>query len=172
MNSDTGKVLWKTPIGKHQFDDITELPGDVDLVVFPGNLGGIELAMAYSNGVVFTTYIDLPQYQSATGANPLPAFSGGTGGLVAIRAADGSVKWESKINTLELGGATVANDVVFTSGLDGFLHAFNADTGAELWSYEAHSGFNAPPAIAGDMVFVGAGFRETPAGRIRSGCHS
>lgn len=159
VQSETGEVLWKRPVGKHLNDDVTALPTDGFLEVFPGGYGGVESPIAYANGSVFATYLDLPQYQGATGIGPDSVdFATGTGGLVAIDAADGSVTWETKLNTLAVGGATVANDVVFTSGLDGFLRAFHADTGGELWSYEAQKGFNAPPAIAGDMVFVGAGF--------------
>lgn len=158
VNSNTGKVLWKRPVGKHQNDHVTELPSG-GLEVYPGDYGGIESPIAYANGTVFATYLDLPQYQTATGASPENAnFASATGGIVAIDASDGSVKWVAKIPTLVVGGATVANDVVFTSGLDGFLRAFDTETGTELWAYEAQSGFNAPPAIAGDMVFVGAGF--------------
>ena len=163
VKSVTGEVIWKRSVGRHQNDDVTELPSDVALEVFPGDYGGVETPIAYASGTVFATYLDLPQFQSAALANPGNAtLTDGTGGLVAISGANGSVKWEAKINALVLGGATVANDVVFTGGLDGFLRAFNAETGQELWKHEARSGFNAPPAIAGDMAFVGAGFVKLP----------
>jgi glucose dehydrogenase/plastocyanin len=164
VNADTGAVLWKRPVGKHQNDDVTSLPTDGYLEIYPGTFGGVESPLAYANGTVFAPYIDLPQYQGATGADPDRSanFAEGTGGLVAINAADGSVMWEAKIPTLVLGGATVANDVVFTGGLDGVFRAFDVKSGQEVWHYEAQSGFNAPPAVAGDMVFAGAGFVKLP----------
>jgi outer membrane protein assembly factor BamB len=163
VNADSGAVLWKTPVGKHQNDDVAELPSNGFLEVYPGDFGGVESPIAYANGSVFATYVDFPQAQGATGEGPnLGAFATATGGLVAIDADDGSVRWEAKIDALVVGGATVANDVVFTNGLDGFLRAFHADTGVELWHREGASGYNAPPAIAGDMLFVGAGFVKLP----------
>ncbi len=164
VNSDTGELLWKTPVGKHQNDDVTELPTDNYLEIYPGTYGGVESPIAYANGTVFVTYVDLPQYQGATGADPDNSanFADTVGGLVAINVADGSIKWEIKINSFVAGGATVANDVVFTNSLDGLIRGFNVETGEQVWSYEAESGFNAPPAIAGDMLFVGAGFVKLP----------
>lgn len=163
VNADTGEVLWKTPVGKHQNDEQADLPQD-PIEIYPGTYGGVESPIAYANGTVFSTYLDFPQYQGATGPDPnrTPNFADGTGGLVAINAADGSVKWDVKLPTLVVGGATVSNDVVFTAGLDGFVRGFDVETGQELWNYEAQSGINAPPAIAGDTLYVAAGFVKLP----------
>ncbi len=163
VNADTGEVLWKTPVGIHQNDENADLPQE-PIEVYPGTYGGVESPIAYANGTVFVTYLDMPQYQGATGPDPDRSanFAEATGGLVAINAADGTVKWETKLPTLVVGAATVANDVVFTAGLDGFFRGFDVNTGQELWSYEADLGINAPPAIAGDTIFVAAGFVKLP----------
>ena len=159
VNADTGELLWRTAVGKHQNDDLDELPAD-PIEIFPGSLGGVETPIAYANGTVFATYLDLPQYQSATGPDPERTgnYADGTGGIIAINVADGSVKWDVKLPTLVVGAATVANNVVFTAGLDGFVRGFDVETGQEIWNWEADLGINAPLAIAGDMLFVGAGF--------------
>lgn len=163
VNADTGDVLWKTPVGKHQNDGLGDLPDD-PIEVFPGAYGGVETPIAYANGVLFVTYVDLAQYQGATGPDPDRSanFAEATGGIAAINATDGSILWDVKLPTFVLGGATVANDVVFTAGLDGFVRAFDVKTGTELWSWEADMGINAPLAIADDTIFVAAGFVKMP----------
>lgn len=163
VNADTGEVLWKTPVGKHQNDEHADLPHE-PVEVYPGTYGGVETPIAYANGTVFATYLDLPQYQGATGPDPnrRANFAEGTGGIVAIDAATGAIKWDVKLPTLVVGAATVSNDVVFTAGLDGFFRGFDVNTGQELWNYEADRGFNAPPAIAGDTIFIAPGFVKLP----------
>ncbi|MBA2718848.1 MAG: PQQ-binding-like beta-propeller repeat protein, partial [Chloroflexi bacterium] len=63
VNANTGALLWKASVGKHQNDDVTELPTDDFLEIFPGDYGGVETPIAYANGAVFATYLDLPKYQ-------------------------------------------------------------------------------------------------------------
>ena len=161
VRQDTGEVVWKTPVGKHQNDTPgAPLPDDgTSAEVYPGTFGGVETPMAFANGTVFAAYLDLPQYQTATGqaTDRGASFDQGQGGLVAINAADGSVKWDIKLDTLPVAAATVSNDVVFAGGIDGHFAAYSADTGDEVWSFDAKNGFNAPPAIAGDWLFIGAG---------------
>ena len=167
VSQDTGEVLWKTPVGKHENDDLDELPTDGYVEVYPGSLGGVETPIAYKDGVLFVTYLDYPQYQGATGSDPDTSvpYGDGTGGIVAINAADGSLLWENILATLPVGAATVSNDLVFTAGVDGFVRGFDITTGQEVWTYEAEMGINAPLAIAGDTLFVGAGFvKFSPAG--------
>ncbi|MGE3796193.1 MAG: PQQ-binding-like beta-propeller repeat protein [Thermomicrobiales bacterium] len=163
VDRETGELLWRTPVGKHQNDENAPLPEE-PIEIFPGAYGGVETPMAYADGVVFAPYIDLPQYQGATGPDPDRSanFAEGTGGLAAISAVDGSILWDVKLPTLITGAATVANDVVFTAGLDGFVRGLDVATGEEVWSFEADLGINAPLAIADDMMFIGAGFVKLP----------
>lgn len=165
VDASSGGVLWRTSVCVHKNDDVENLPSDSYLEILPGLFGGIETPIAYSNGVAFVTCVNVPQYQSATGAGPNNgAFASGTSSVVAINVSDGSVKWEQKVPTVLLGGVTVANDVIFTSGLDGFLRSYDAELGTELWAHESRSGYNAPSAVAGDMVFAAAGFLKFPQG--------
>ncbi|MCA9858662.1 MAG: PQQ-binding-like beta-propeller repeat protein [Thermomicrobiales bacterium] len=162
-NAETGDVIWKTPLGIHQNDENSDLP-DEPIEVYPGAYGGVETPMAYANGVFFATWIDLPQYQGATGQDPdrQADFATATGGIVAIDGVTGAVLWETGIPTMVLGGATVANDLVFTAGLDGIVRGFDIATGEEIWSWEAPLGINAPLAIAGDTLYVAPGFVKLP----------
>jgi outer membrane protein assembly factor BamB/plastocyanin len=162
VRQDTGAVVWKTPVGKHQNDETDKLlPDDgTSLEVFPGSLGGVETPLAYADGTVYAAYLDYPQYQTATGQDDASSvgFDAGTGGLVALDAKDGKVRWDIKLPTLPVGAATVSNDLVFAGGIDGTFAAYDRATGDQVWSYDGDLGFNAPPAIAGDYVFVGGGY--------------
>ncbi len=166
VRQDTGEVLWKTPVGKHQNDAPGQpLPEDGSTVeVYPGSLGGVETPMAYANGVLFAAYLDYPQYQTSTGMDTTVSvgYDQGQGGLVAIDVTTGSILWDIQLDTLPVAAATVANDLVFTGGIDGTFAAYSVATGERVWSYEADNGFNAPPAIAGDYLFVAAGFPKLP----------
>jgi outer membrane protein assembly factor BamB len=155
-NADTGEVLWETPVGRHQNDDLQEIPLDEVTEVYPGSLGGVETPMAYADGTVFVPYLDLPSMYTGLTQEGIAPFSEATGGLVALNAADGSVKWEVQLPQMNLGAATVANDVVFTSAMDGIFRAYHVETGELLWSYQAQAGMNAPPSIAGDLLLVPA----------------
>lgn len=157
VNADSGEVVWKAAVGKHQNDELQAIPAGKSVEVYPGIFGGIETPIAYADGKVFVPVVNLPTKQTSTGydAQSLDLTSG-TGELVALNVIDGSEAWTTRISQSIFGGATVANDIVFTSGLDGVFRAFNADTGDLLWSYRATAGFNAAPAIAGDMVIVAA----------------
>jgi outer membrane protein assembly factor BamB/plastocyanin len=156
-NADTGEVLWNKPVGKHENDDLQDVP-EAGVEVAPAALGGTETPMAYADGVVYAPVINLPM---TFGPFALDAssvdFSKATGELVAINVADGSIKWDIPLNSAPYAGATVANDVVFTAGLDGIVHGYNTADGSEVWSWQAPAGINAPLAIAGDTLYVPAG---------------
>jgi glucose dehydrogenase len=155
-NAETGEVLWETPVGIHQNDDLQEIPLDEVTEVYPGSLGGVETPMAYANGTVFVPYLNLPSMYTGLTQEGIGSFNEATGGLVALNAADGSVKWEVDLPQMNLGSATVSNDIVFTSAMDGIFRAYNVETGELVWSYQAQAGMNAPPSIAGDLLLVPA----------------
>ena len=158
-NGDTGEVIWSVKVGKHVNDELQELPLEGSVEVYPGVLGGIESPIAFADGVVFATYVDLSMRVNAHSVveNSVEKLGEGTGGIAGIDAATGAVKWTVPLATMVLAGATVANDVVFTAGLDGVVRAFRTDSGEEVWRYQAAAGINAPFAIAGDMLLVPAG---------------
>ncbi len=158
-NSETGEELWRTPVGRHQNDDLQELPTDGSTVeVFPGTLGGVETAIALADGVIFAPVYNLG---SAYSQSELDATSiniaDTTGQLVALNAGTGSVLWDVPQPTGQLAAATVTNDVVFTAGLDGVLHGYSVSDGSEVFRFQASAGINAPLAASGDYLLVPAG---------------
>jgi glucose dehydrogenase len=67
MNADTGKLIWKTPVGKHNGhdnDSLELLQHKVKLTtpytIAPGSLGGVLTDMATAGTTVFVATLDLP----------------------------------------------------------------------------------------------------------------
>jgi outer membrane protein assembly factor BamB/plastocyanin len=159
-DASTGAMLWKTAVGKHQNDDLKEIPSGVDTVVFPGIYGGVETPLATDGGLVFAAYVDYGAAYSDSSTFSTTTVIGldqSAGGLIALNVADGTVKWEVKFNSMQIAGATVSNDVVFTAGLDGMVNGYKVDTGEPVFSWQAPAGINAPVVVAGDTLYVGAG---------------
>lgn len=158
MNAETGEVLWRTPVGKHQNDDLSEVPEGETLEVYPGNLGGVETPFAYANGVIFTALLNSPTYVTSTGNGEGPeTLVTATGQIVAVNAADGSILWDVATPTPLFAAATVVNDVVFTGGLDGIVRGYNAANGEQVFTYQTASGLSAPLAIYGDYLLIPSG---------------
>jgi len=157
-NAETGEELWRTPVGKHQNDDLQEIPEGQQVEVFPGTLGGVETSLAYADGVVFAPIVNLRTVYTGGElvASELDIFSG-TGELVALDAATGKILWDTEIQTPAYAAATVVNDLVFTGGLDGVIRAFTVSDGKEVWKWQAPAGVNAPLAVTGDYLYVPAG---------------
>jgi len=173
LNAQTGKLLWKLPVGVHTGHDndglLTEhltptspnpLPAKYTLE--PGALGGIETPLASNGSTVYAAVNDVPFSMT----NIAPAESGktfaasiakGTGEMVAVNQDTGKIIWDDKLPSSPYGAATVTNDVVFTTTYSGYLFAFNAATGAILLKTPLSAGSNAPIAVDGDYVLVGAG---------------
>jgi glucose dehydrogenase len=138
----TGALLWNTPVGVHQNDDLKEFSANQTTTVFPGFLGGVETPMAYADGVVYVPVVNLSgDYTPST--RTLASLSTGKGQLVAIKADTGAILWDKQLDSMNFGGATVVNDLVFTATFDGTFYAFNRDTGDAVWSYKAPGGVNA-----------------------------
>jgi outer membrane protein assembly factor BamB len=153
----TGRIIWQTAVGRHENDELTELPVGEVVEVYPGNLGGIETPTSYANGTIFVPVVNLSTMHTATGFVPGSGdLSRAKGELVALDVLSGRIKWTVDLPQGPFGGTAVANDVVFVSTLDGVFAGYSTKTGAKLWSYQATCGINAPPAIAGDLILVAA----------------
>ncbi|MGH2551521.1 MAG: PQQ-binding-like beta-propeller repeat protein, partial [Thermomicrobiales bacterium] len=164
-DASTGKELWRTPVGQHQNDDLTELPLDSYVQVLPGILGGVESPLAYADGVVFAPVLNFPTGFNATGldfSSFANGFGSATGQLVALDAATGAILWDVSQPTGTVAGAIVANDVVFTGGLDGVVHGYATKDGSEVFTYQTTAGLNAPFAISGDYLYVPSGGALAP----------
>jgi alcohol dehydrogenase (cytochrome c) len=173
LNAQSGKLLWKLPVGVHTGHDndglLTEnltptspnpLPAKYTLE--PGALGGIETPLASNGSVVYAAVNDIPFSMTniapaETGKAFAASIAKGTGEMVAVNQDTGKIIWDDKLPSSPYGAATVTNDVVFTTTYSGYLYAFNAATGAILLKTPLSSGSNAPVAIDGDYVLVGAG---------------
>jgi glucose dehydrogenase len=162
-DANTGEIVWRTNVGAHQNDRLTELPLGQTLKVLPGMLGGVETPISYGNGMVFVPVVNLSTLVTSVGFVEGSAdLSQARGELVALDVRDGTVRWKVDLPQGPFGGTTVANDVVFVSTIDGVFAAYDVMSGELIWTYQASAGFNAPPAIAGDMVIVGAAAARIP----------
>lgn len=157
-DAETGDELWRTLVGKHQNDDLEEVPEGEELEIFPGTQGGVQTPLAYADGVVYAPVVNSPSYATSSsivsGQKALPT---ATGQLVALDAATGEIIWDVETASPLYGAATVTNDVVFSAGLDGIVRGFNSATGEMIFTYQAPAGINTSLSVSGDSIFVAAG---------------
>jgi outer membrane protein assembly factor BamB len=185
VNEQTGKLLWKTPVGVHNGhtndDLITEnlTPAQAahtslgkSVKFEPGELGGVESQLASDGSTTFAAVNDLATTLPSTGqvvptkpaalAAFFKAYLGlvakANGELVALNQGTGTVEWDQKLPSSPYGAATLSNDVVFTTTYNGHLYAFNAKTGQMLLNKAMTAYTNAPVAVSGDYVITAAGF--------------
>jgi glucose dehydrogenase len=161
VNPENGAVLWRTPVGQHENDNLQALTGPTTIA--PGTYGGVLTPPATADGVVY-----LPVVNSPVSLEPnKTAYFGadvmtGEGEISAVDARTGKVKWSQKLPGNPLGGATVVNDLVFTALIDGTVMALDRATGAIVWKYKAGSGINGWMSVAGNTIFVPVGNARPP----------
>lgn len=177
LNRDTHELIWKKDVGLHTPEagaQDGEGKPDQDgpdrnapfttfpTTVYPGWLGGVETAMAVSEGVIYVPVNNLCSVYERQGnfteGSKLCDFATSSGELVALDGATGDELWKKQFDTQNYGGATVVNDAVVTVTFDGKMHAFNTKDGSELWTQQLPAQSNSTPAIADDMIVQGAGF--------------
>jgi alcohol dehydrogenase (cytochrome c) len=178
LSAQTGKLLWKLPVGVHSGHDndglLTEnaaptapiaLPAK--FVLEPGPFGGIESQLASNGSTVFAAVNNLPVTMTVKGISESSprafstAVTNATGEMVAVNQDTGKIIWADKLPSTPYGAAAVTNDVVFTTTYNGYLYAFNATTGAILLKTRLSAMTNAPVTIDGDYVIVGTGVAPT-----------
>jgi outer membrane protein assembly factor BamB len=173
LNAQTGKLIWKLPVGVHSGHDndglLTENATPASHIALPAKyvlepsiFGGVESQLATNGSTVFAAVNNLPVTMSANGVAESSkaleaAIPKATGEMVAVSQATGKVIWDDKLPSSPYGAATVTNDVVLTTTYSGYLYAFSAATGAILLKTPLSSGSNAPVAVDGDYVLAGAG---------------
>lgn len=169
MNATTGKLDWKTPVGKHNGHDNDGLLAQkhklhvkLPYVFCPGFYGGVETQMAMAGNVVYAAANNLcateVDAKTASVAQKLPSFTKGTGNVEALNLSTGKVMWNTKLPSSPYGATTVTNDLVFTTTFDGKLIAMNRSTGKIVWQQKLTAGTNAPVAIDGDTLVTAASF--------------
>jgi outer membrane protein assembly factor BamB len=175
LNAQTGKLLWKLPVGVHNGHDndglLTEHAKPASHVSLPrqfclepGFYGGILTQLASNGSTTFAAVNDVatPVCGTVTGCSisssaTVKAILDGTGEMVAVNQDTGKVEWDTKLPSSPYGAATVTNNVVFTTTLHGDVYALSAATGAILAKEQLPAGSNSPVAIDGDYVIAGAG---------------
>jgi alcohol dehydrogenase (cytochrome c) len=175
LNAQTGKPIWKLPVGVHNghgnYGLLTEnakpashihLPRQFCLE--PGVYGGILTQLASNGSTTFAAVNDMPSPMCgpATGCSisktaAIDAVFKATGEMVAVNQDTGKLEWDTRLPSSPYGAAAVTNNVVFTTTFHGDLYALNAATGAILREIPLSAGTNAPVAIDGDYVIAGAG---------------
>lgn len=169
MNAESGKLLWKTPVGKHDANanagllalEHKETP-KVPFTYEPGALGGVLTNLALGGNSIYVVTVDLPfTMRASTTVNGPPASTRLGGEVEALNLTTGKVEWDTKVPSLPLGAATVSNDLVFTTLFTGELIALNQSTGAIVYRQKLPTSTNAPIAIAGNTVVVPAGGIKT-----------
>ncbi len=173
FDRESGEILWETPVGHHENDDLDEIPLGEVVVVYPGQLGGVETPISSADGILYLqvgnwgTPYTATGWGAETGPESVPRSEGrmdlnhGTGEIVAIDANTGEIVWITDVK-LGFGGTTVVNDLVFTSSLDGSIYALSREDGSIIWEYVAPGGINAWPAVAGDTIIFPIGIGGNP----------
>ncbi|MEZ5179559.1 MAG: PQQ-binding-like beta-propeller repeat protein [Acidimicrobiales bacterium] len=163
LDADTGEEVWRTPVGRHENDELTEIDGPT--LVYPGSLGGAQTPLAVADGTIYACVMNAPtQYAGPEETSYGFTVQLGTANseLVAIDAATGEVDWSVELPGDALGGATVSGDLVFTSTFGGEVLALDRATGKTVWSYQADGGINGWPAITDRELYVPVGMADPP----------
>jgi outer membrane protein assembly factor BamB len=154
LDPDTGELLWRTSVGRHDNDDLEALPVD-PVTIYPGVFGGVLTPTAYAEGIVYVPVVNLPFGFSSAGL--LPATGDINGALVALDVRNGTPLWTANLPAPCYGAATVINDLVLTSDAEGHVYAFDRTHGTQVWTYDAPTGINAPLAATDDLLLIPAG---------------
>jgi alcohol dehydrogenase (cytochrome c) len=181
LNANTGKLLWKLPVGVHTGHDndgllaenatpTSNIPLPAHFELEPGLFGGVESQLATNGTTTFAAVNNLGVPMSAKGVTgnsaALEASIGkATGEMIAVNQDTGKVEWDDHLPSSPYGAATVTNNVVFTTTYSGDLYAFNATTGAILLKTPLSTQTNTPVAVDGDYVLVGAAVPSLTADR-------
>jgi alcohol dehydrogenase (cytochrome c) len=172
LSAQTGKPLWKLPVGVHRGPGdaglLTEnatpdspIPLPAEFSLEPGVFGGAESQLATNGSATFAAVNNLAVPLTVKGVTESSqafraAIPRATGEMIAVNQDTGKVEWDDHLPSSPYGAAAVTNNVVFTTTYSGHLYAFNAATGAILLNRPLSAGSNAPVTIDGDYVITGA----------------
>jgi outer membrane protein assembly factor BamB len=161
LDRQTGKELWKRPVGIHNGNDdigLEAMRGNMPktpITLYPGSLGGIIAPMSTDGKYIFAPVVNSP----LTINSQTEKSEGGpsSGELVALDAASGQVKWKAKLTTAAFGFTTVVNDLVFVTTYDGNVSAFDTSNGSIVWREQLPAATNSGIVIEDDMLIAPAG---------------
>jgi outer membrane protein assembly factor BamB len=161
VDAETGKPVWKRPVGVHSGHDEDGLKAmrgeklEAQMEVSPGTLGGVIAPMAANATTVFVPVVNHPVvFTPSETQETSPTLSGE---LVAIDIRTGAIQWAKKFPAPAFGPPTTVNDMVFFATFDGTVHGLDASTGGEVWQGALPASSNAGVAISGDTLLVPAG---------------
>ncbi|HEY3723229.1 MAG TPA: PQQ-binding-like beta-propeller repeat protein [Acidimicrobiia bacterium] len=161
IEPDTGKVLWRTPVGHHENDTLTTLAGPTE--VAPGTYGGVLTPPANIDGTVYLPVVNAPVTLKPNATAYFGAdVSTGNGEIDAVDARTGHVQWTRTLPGNPLGGTTVVNDLVLTALVDGTMVALDRRNGHVVWKYQAGGSINGWMSVAGDTIVVPVGGTKPP----------
>jgi glucose dehydrogenase len=163
VDANSGKLLWKRPVGLHNGHDdmgIAAMNGETSklklpMTILPGSLGGVIAPMATDGKYVFVPVVN----SSLTLNSQTEKSEGGPGNgeLVALDLATGKIKWKVQLATPAFGSATSVNDLVFTTTYDGNVSAFDASNGTVVWREKLPASTNSGITVSGNMLIAPAG---------------
>jgi outer membrane protein assembly factor BamB len=161
LDPTSGEQLWRTPVGMHDNDELTELDGPTD--VLPGTFGGVLTPPATADGIVYVAVLNAPTTLEPDQKAYIGSQLGTNDGqVVAIDAATGEIVWDATVEGDPLGGIAVVNDLVLTATLDGTIVGLDRERGRPAFRREAPGGINGWMSIAGDLVVVPVGNADPP----------
>jgi alcohol dehydrogenase (cytochrome c) len=166
VDAQTGKLLWKRPVGihnGHDNDGLKSINGPQSMPsptkafnVLPGELGGVETSMAVGGGMVYAAAANAASTVSGNGKAAGLDLTHSSADFTAINLATGKIVWVHHFPIADYGSATYVNGLVFTTTYDGGVWALNAKTGATVWHAQLPAYTNAGVSIAGNMVIAEA----------------
>ncbi|WNV84579.1 PQQ-binding-like beta-propeller repeat protein [Umezawaea sp. Da 62-37] len=169
MDRANGRLLWKTPVGRHNGhddDNLLALAGRYDelptfpLELYPGALGGVAAPGAVDRTTTYVAVNNLSMTWSTQSTPSVPPLTDGRGEVVALDLASGRIKWSHPLGASPYGGTSLTNDVVFTTTFDGVVHAHDTRTGAPVWETKLPGTTNSSVAISGDTVLAASGWPQ------------
>jgi outer membrane protein assembly factor BamB/mono/diheme cytochrome c family protein len=166
MEAGSGELLWRTKVGTHNGhneDGLKALKGEYKpekypYKVYPGDLGGVETNMAYSeeDEVAYTatvnSYQERPDAETTLGGGQ--ELTEGNGDMTAIDVKTGAKLWETELPQVPFGAATISNELVFTTLYDGTIIALNREDGEIVWEEKLPGGTNSPLVIEGGTLIA------------------
>jgi outer membrane protein assembly factor BamB len=163
VDAETGKPVWKRPVGTHNGHDedgLLAMRGETSKIktgsaVYPGTLGGAIAPMAADSTTVFVPIVNHPLV--ATSGSELSESPTMTGELVALDIKSGAIRWKKTYPAAAFGAPTVVNDVVFVATFDGNIHGLDTKSGGEVWQATLPAGSNSGLNASGDTLIVPAG---------------
>jgi outer membrane protein assembly factor BamB len=163
IDRQTGKPLWKRPVGihnGHDNDGLYAMRGEYSKLhlpetVYPGRLGGVIAPMATNGSSVFVPVVNLSEVIASQTEVQEPGPAGGE--LVALNAATGAIEWTHKFSAPAYGGATAVNDLVFATTFEGIVYGLDASNGSVAWETKLPAGTNSGVAVSGDTLIAPAG---------------